>query len=230
MKERLQQLRARIEGMTVRERGLLLLVLVAVLYMLWQAFLLDPLLAERKRLGQQRSTIQQEIAELRQQAAETIERHERDPNAPLRDRLDALTARVDQVERQISSEVSDLIAPTQMSRVLEDLLTRNSDLRLLAIENRRPRPLIPPRTDSADAEDAGEGGQAAAGVFRHGLELRFEGSYRETVAYLKAVEALEWGLYWDGLHLELLEYPAVRIGVRVHTLSLEEGWLGVGGE
>ena len=231
MKERLQQLGARIDAMTVRERALLLLVLAAVLYMLWQMALVDPLLAERKRLRQQRSTLQQEITQLQQQAAETIERHQRDPNAPLRDRLDALTERLDRVERDISSEVSDLIAPTQMSRVLEDLLTRNSALRLLAIENRPPRPLIPPpEGGSGDTEAAQKGGGAAAGVYRHGLELRFEGNYGQTVAYLQELEALEWGLYWDGLRLELEEYPAVRIRMRVHTLSLEEGWLGVGGE
>lgn len=226
MKERLRQLRSRIDGMTVRERALLLLVLAAVLYMLWQTALLDPLLAERKRLQQERTTLHQEIAELQQQAAETIRRHERDPNAPLRERLEALTGRVDEVERAIAREVSDLIAPAQMSRVLEDLLTRNSGLRLRAIENRPPRPLIPPRAE--EPADDGEG--AAAGVYRHGLQLRFEGSYRQTVAYLKELEALEWGLYWDGLHLELQEYPQVRIGMQVHTLSLEEGWLGVGGE
>lgn len=226
MKARLQQLQARLDGMTVRERALLLLVVGAVLYMLWQLFLLDPLLAERKSLRDRQAALGREIPAIEGRIAETIRRHQQDPNAPLRQRLAALKERLDKVERQIAEEITDLIAPHQMSRALEDLLTRNDGLKLHRVENRPARPLIPaPEGDNKEVE--GQAG-AAAGVYRHGLELIFQGDYRQTVAYLEAVEDLEWGLYWDALDLQLEEYPRVRIALEVHTLSLEEGWLGVG--
>lgn len=233
MRERLQQLLEKVDGMSVRERALLLVVAGTVLYVAWQALLLDPLLAERKALIERKASAQQEITRLNREIEETIARHKRDPDAPNRERLAALEQRLESVEATIAEEVAELISPRQMARVLEDVLTRVGDgggLRLISMENLPAEPLLPPAAD-ADGGEAVEGGmgkaeQASAGIYRHRLRMVFEGRFDGTVGYLQALEALPWGLFWDQLRLELVEYPAARVTVEVHTLSLEPGWLG----
>ena len=220
--------------MSVRERALLLVVAGAVLYVAWQALLLDPLLAERKALADRKASAQQEITRLNREIEETIARHKRDPDAPNRERLAALEQRLEAVEATIAEEVAELISPRQMARVLEDVLTRVGDgggLRLLSMENLPAEPLLPAAEDDETAGEAVEGGmgkadRATAGIYRHRLRIVFEGRFDGTVDYLQALEALPWGLFWDQLRLELAEYPVARVTVEVHTLSLEPGWLG----
>lgn len=62
--------------------------------------------------------------------------------------------------------------------------------------------------------------------YRHGLEIEVEGSYAACLAYLNAIEALPWRLYWQVLELDVIDYPQNRIRIEVGTLSLDEGWIG----
>ena len=122
-----------------------------------------------------------------------------------------------ELDRRLKSQMGDLIDPANMARVLEAILTRHTDLRLRRLENLPTRPLL-----------AGEDGNAPeAGVYRHGLEMEFSGSYLSLLAYLKELDALPWNFYWDALELQVDEYPRAVITIRVHTLSLDEGWIGV---
>jgi MSHA biogenesis protein MshJ len=52
------------------------------------------------------------------------------------------------------------------------------------------------------------------------LQLHLEGSYLATLRYLRALEALPWEFFWDGLHFEVIEYPTARVRLDIHTLGL----------
>ena len=65
------------------------------------------------------------------------------------------------------------------------------------------------------------------GIYRHGLQIEFKGSYLSTLEYLKALDALPWNFYWDVLELNVDKYPVSTIVITVHTLSFHEGWIGV---
>ena len=57
--------------------------------------------------------------------------------------------------------------------------------------------------------------------------LRVQGSYLDCLAYLRAIERLPWHLYWARLEMQTGEYPQNDIVIEVHTLSLDEEWIGV---
>ena len=65
------------------------------------------------------------------------------------------------------------------------------------------------------------------GVYQHGIEMTFTGSYLDTLGYLKILQNLPWSFYWDDVLFDVDHYPKSTVIIRVHTLSLEEGWLGV---
>jgi len=66
-----------------------------------------------------------------------------------------------------------------------------------------------------------------ATLFRHGLEIQMRGGFTRILHYLHATENLPWRLYWDTLEYKVETYPDAKIILRVYTLSVDEGWIGV---
>jgi len=113
-----------------------------------------------------------------------------------------------------------LIEPKQMAKVLEVVLAQNTDLKLQRVQSLGAEPLSPIK--------AKEGEEAETlGIYRHGLQIEFKGSYLSTLKYLKALDKLPWNFYWDVLELNVDKYPVSTIVITVHTLSFHEGWIGV---
>ena len=64
-------------------------------------------------------------------------------------------------------------------------------------------------------------------IYRHGLEIEFVGDFSGTVGYLRAIEALPWRLYWDSVSYTVQEHPRALVKIKLYTLSLDKGWIGV---
>lgn len=218
MKERIEQLRLRIDALTLRERAMLFFAFIAVLYMLAQLALFGPLEAQQKHALERIGTLQQEIAAFDEQIQNILRRQSADPDADNRHLQQQITAQLATLDRQIAGTVQGLIAPQQMARVLEEVILRQSGLQLLRIESLAARPLLEPQAGEVTA---------SAGIWRHGVKMEFAGDYKSALAYVRALQDLPWQLYWDELEIAMEKYPRARITIIVHTLSLNEGWIGV---
>lgn len=93
-------------------------------------------------------------------------------------------------------------------------------------------------TASAPADSAQPGansdpGSTAAvaapesGPYLHPVEIVVEGRYLDIVAYLRALESLQWHFYWRVLELETKAYPLNRVRIELSTVSLDKEWIGV---
>lgn len=222
MSKALNSILHRIDAMTLRERALVFLALVFVFYLLWSSLLMDPLEKQQRAMLQRMSAMQGEIRTLELQIQAVVERGKRDPNNAARRELAGYRAELEQLDAHIGSTVGSLIKPQQMARILEEALTRDTRLSLLKVESLGSTPLIAVEPEPPVAED-----EPAVGIYRHGLRLEFEGDYLSALDYLKAVQALPWALYWDGFRIVSIDYPRAHISIEVHTLSLQEGWIGV---
>ncbi|MDO9372216.1 MAG: type II secretion system protein GspM [Gammaproteobacteria bacterium] len=220
LKASLQQLTSRINALAVRERALLGAIVFGVIIALGNTFVYQPFGAERKRLNNDISAVQQQIAALGQQIqAIQATRQGLDPNEETRAQLAALKTESDELDKKITRMMEGLIEPAQMAQMLEEALTREPGLKLVRAKNLGAAPLTPgsataPATPSSPV------------LYKHGLVIEFEGSYLATLRYLKALEALPWRLFWDGVDLRVQTFPQARITITVHTLSLKEGWIG----
>jgi MSHA biogenesis protein MshJ len=221
LSETLASLQTRIDALSLRERGILFLVVALVLYMLWNALLMTPLEKRQKTLLGQINTLRSEITALDQQAVTILERHNRDPNAAERAQLEQLERANAALEQQLKEAISGLIEPQQMAKVLETVLKRQQALHFVRIENLGAEPLLVPQADATQAVTN------EAGIYKHSMRLELQGSFADTLAYLRALEGLQWQFRWDEVELTMLDYPTARVVVTVHTLSLQEGWLGV---
>lgn len=224
MKERFAQWLARIDALSLRERGLLLLVLVFVIYLAWDNLLIGSLDSERKRLTAQIRELQAQTAKIEAQVQATLHAHSLDPDRENREALKQLKSELLALDTQLKDTMLGLIDPRQMSKVLEGVLRRDTHLRLIRIESLAPRPLIGEETKGPGEQDKDS---HLAGVYRHGLAIEFEGTYLDTLRYLKTLEGLPWQFYWDNVELRVGDYPHAHVVITVYTLSLKEGWIGV---
>lgn len=210
-----QRLTARVEALSLRERALVLIAALSVLIAGWYLLLMQPLAAREAQSRRAIAVLRARSASL-EAAAQPLLRGQRiDPNARLRAEIRATHRALETVDRRLNQATVSLIDPRRMASVLETVLRRQRGLELISLKTLGVRPLL-----STPAQDG-------AGVFRHELEIDIVGGYVPLVRYLQSLQREHWKLYWDRVELQVQKYPLSRIRLRVHTLSLRKGWLGV---
>ena len=223
MKARIQRLAERFDALSLRERGLVALAVLVVMYMLWDAALMSPehtrqkqLVAQMYQLNEQMVEVDGQLQALTASLGDSELRRQRQRIAELREALRGLA------DQQAALTV-EFIRPRQMAGVLRDLLGAEGRLTLLKLESLGASPLFPPAQDEEEkAQDA-----ERPRIFKHGMRITFEGDYFTTLRYLQALEAMPWRFYWDELDYRVTEHPRAQVSITIHTLSLEEGWIGV---
>ena len=195
-------------------KGLALFVIVGA----WEALLATPLDSREALASAKIESTRKRIADLDAAIAAAAEGIG-DGMADHRDRLRVLQEQLAAGQDSVRIFTSDLIDPSQMRFVLDDLISQQPGLRLVSATNLESRPLI--------EGDPDEPAHDAPKLYRHGLVLVLEGGYLDCLAYLKSMERLPWRLFWGSLEVETKEYPQSRITIELHTLSLEREWIGV---
>lgn len=212
------------DGLSLRERLLLLAAPLVLLGVTWHQWLWTPLAVEQDLLLERIAATTSEVSLLGARVRGVVARSRKDPNAGLHREIDQVKGRLRQLEDQIRQAADSLIDPGQMAQLLEDLLSSDRVLRLVRLEKLKTEPLF-------EAEEPADGGEPAAvpmgNIYRHGFAIEFEGDYFSTLQYLQALENLPWGVFWDGVEYRVEEYPRARVRLLLHTLSLQTGWVGV---
>ncbi len=221
MKRRFRTLAARVDAWSVRERALLLMALVVVSISLWDMLLNQPLLGRQETLTRREESLVGELealsGALERQAGAAI------PSEDPHRRMERLRLDIQALDREMRGLTRRLVPPGQAVRILEDLRVRGDQLELVAIQSVPPEPFF----TEEELAQASARGETVSQLYRHGLVLRFRGSYLGVMRYLEDVQGLDLNVFWDALELEVAEYPEAQIRLTLHTLSAEEGWLGV---
>jgi MSHA biogenesis protein MshJ len=221
LRQRVTQLLQRIDALSLRERLLVFGAMLVVIGGAWEALLAAPLDAREVIASAKVESMRERIGQL-DEALDVASHGIGDGMTGHLDRIRVLQQQVASADESVRIFTSDLVDPAEMRFVLEDLIRRQTGLKLVSVNNLAGRPLIELEADGANAA-------ASSGpkLYRHGLVLVLEGSYLDCLAYLETVERLPWQLYWGSLVLETEQYPQSRITIELHTLSLEEDWIGV---
>jgi MSHA biogenesis protein MshJ len=227
MKERITKLAASIDRLNLRERLFLFAAGLVIVGGFWEAALAGPLDARRQVAAEKVDALRDRLQQL--ETALTAAADGLSEGMPNQlGRLDSLRQRVADGEEEVRVYTSDLVDPQQMRLVLEDLLRRQSGLKLVSATNLPARPVLEDDTDDAAAAAAPVRDTAQEPrLYRHTLVLKLEGSYLDCLSYLQAVERLPWHIYWSRLEFATDEYPRNAIVLELRTLSLDEEWIGV---
>jgi len=218
-------LREKFDGLSVRERLMLLLALLAVLYQIADTLLIGGQYAQLQQAQARITAQQQNLAQVATQVAEVSQGLRNDPNTPVRQRNDRIRRRIETRKNELALLADELVAPQQMAVLLERVLGEQKGLELLSLQTQRPQLLNAPT--QAEGHDAPKKQSTTFPVFVHGFVVEFSGNYLATLAYLDSLESLREKFYWDRVDFQVIDYPSSRVRLELHTLSLSEDWIGV---
>lgn len=207
----------RIDALSLRERVMVLLAALLLIGVLWDTVLMRPVDRSRKRMEPEVVALRAEVQRLDRTIAELAEQRGSDPNAALRAQLQQERTGIADLDGQLGGLTSGLIAPEQMVQVLDQVLDRSKPLDLVALRTLPAEPLA----------SLVPGEALPSQIFRHGVEIELEGSYLDLLAYLRALDQLQWRFYWQTLELDVTAHPRIRVKLTAYTLGQEEAWIGV---
>jgi MSHA biogenesis protein MshJ len=211
--------------MAVRERVLIAVTAAVLLAAIAFVGHIEPAQKAIKAEGSALQSARAELLQARSQIEALRVRLAEDPDASARSRLQALQQELAAVDTQLEQQMGQVISPERMARLLQDLLESNKRLTLIRIASEPATPANALLGVEETAEAAPDANIPA--LYRHGLQIEFSGDYLSALEYLRAIEELPWRLFWDRIDLQTEDYPRVSIRLRVYTLSLSEGWIGV---
>lgn len=208
----LQALSARIDALTVRERVILFVTGLVLVWGLGDALLLGPAQRQRTALAEQLTELSARAGSA-QQSLETLAGRPDKP-AEARRRRAALEREVDIRLKATAALRGHLVEARDMPRVLEGLLARQPGLRLVALKTLAPEPIA-------------QLAEGSAAYYRHGVALTLEGGYTALTSYLRGLEQAPLGVLWASADLDASDHPHLRLTLVVYTLSENTTWLKV---
>ncbi len=215
-----------VDQQPVRQRLLLLVAVVAVFLTLWDAVLMRSSKMREEQAESDTALLEKQVKALELQAEATLKKLAADPNLERRKRKAELERQLADLDSGFNERTADLIPPSEMVRVLKELLGRDSGLQLVRLESVPASALLAP-----DEESGSEGkvdlGSGPVRLFRHGLVLEMSGDYLSVLRYVQAIEQLPWKFFWESMTYQVQQWPVGRITLKLLSLSSEEGWIGV---
>uniref|UniRef100_Q47HN4 MSHA biogenesis protein MshJ n=1 Tax=Dechloromonas aromatica (strain RCB) TaxID=159087 RepID=Q47HN4_DECAR len=217
------RLNKRYSSLAKRERQLVAVALILGPLLIGNALFVDPL---RARLNGTENTIATESASAAQLQAEAANLQQQlaiDPDAGRKAELAALSGERDKLDEQLRQLGSALVRPEEMNALLERLLARHPGLRLLSLKTLAPQSAL----GRVDVAKEGETAERSFDLYRHGVEIRLEGSYGQLQAYLAQLEKMPQHLLWGQLSYRVIDYPKAEMTLTVYTLSPDRSWLAL---
>jgi MSHA biogenesis protein MshJ len=215
----LESAMSRFDRMSLRERALVAFAVLAIVVMLWTVTLWDPIAERQQALIGELEGLQQTMVS----TAETLDAStQNDPATLALKKEELLRKELADINSKLASQSAGLIAPEHMVQVIQDVLARQRGVTLISLHNKPLTTLTKPKAATPEAADA-----AASGPYMHPVELVIEAPYLDILAYLHALEALEWRFYWKLLELETVRHPTNRVRIEINTLSMDKDWIGL---
>lgn len=227
VKDRWLALGKRFDAQSPRERALIAAALVGGVLLLGFSLLVDPALSRARIAERQIAQSNSEVVAIQAQLQVLRTQLQVDPDAGRRSEIESLkkdAAAADAAIRQIQS---GLVPPEEMNALLERLLARNSGLRLLSLKSLPPVNLAESVAESSRGAEKTAPASIGPGLFRHGVEMKLEGSYAEVLNWLRLLEEAPQKVLWGDVRYVVIEYPRAQVTLTVFTLSLDRSWLAI---
>jgi MSHA biogenesis protein MshJ len=230
LKQQWETLAAKINALNRRERSMVLVAALAVLAVVMNTLLLEPLAQRKKTMLAQMFADRGQMQDAQQQLQSMVSAANIDPDTPNRARLASLQQQMQEVDRDLQQAQNTLVSPDHMAVVLEGILKKDGQLKLVSLKTLPASGLLDAAAAEAPGQPKAENKVAAtteAPVYRHGVELTVEGRYLDMMQYLAELERLPWHILWSSITLSAGEYPISTMTVTVYTLSLDKTWLSI---
>jgi MSHA biogenesis protein MshJ len=228
----------RINGRSLRERVVLLVVCCVMSGAFAYLTLLSPTLAAKDKSRREVMSKESESAALLTQI-QAVAKDRQDPDRDNKARIEQLKQLLVDTEAGLNKKRDRIVPPEKIGSLLEEVLARHGKLVLVDMKSLPAKPLFDQKEEPSE-QSAGRPGarkslepareqaqDAVRGIYRHGIEIRVRGSYLELVQYLVDLEKLPMQVFWSDALLESKDYPDIELKVTLFTVSFDKVWLTV---
>ncbi len=217
----------KVDALKTRERVLVLLMAFAVIYMVWDFLIFNPLAEAKSSIDKEVTAVEQKIGAMQTEEKAILSAVNADPDRDVKQRIVLLEQQLNQLNTTLEELSLGLVPVEKLTSILRDVLQSTGGLQLQSLRTLPVEAVALSSPASADDIADGEDEIATTGVYRHRVTLTVKGDFRELIDYLRALEAMHWRFYWDELLFEEDHYPDALIQLHVYTLSTDEGLFGV---
>ena len=247
LQSRWQQAATSYNARPIAEKWIIAAAAVGALIWLYYLFVLTGQNTQVTALDRQLMTARAALISMEQREQAARQAAIDDPNQAVRLRIERAMAEQERLDGLLTELAGNLVTPQAMTRLLTSMLQDTGGIELVRVENLAPMPMRNAMAASdvykrqsesvADPESgqAAEDTDLASGalnerrqqVFQHSLVLELQGDFLSLIEYLGRVESFAASFFWDELTVEQQTWPNATIRLQLHTLSTEEGFVGV---
>lgn len=223
------RLMASFDAKVPRERMLISLALIGGVLLVGGSVFVDPVLQRARQAKGGAAQSDAELATVLSQTDVVRRQLETDPDAERKLDIERLNARLKELEQNLQALEDRFVPPEQMSNLLDSLLANNVRLRLLSLKSLAPVNLADVAQGKISEKSADKLPQPTnpLGLYKHGVELRLEGSYPDLYAWLAQLEHSQKKILWGDVRLSVVEHPRAVMTLIVYTLSTDKAWLSI---
>ena len=209
LKGHLQPWLDRVDALELRERVLLMVAAVVVLFLLVDTLWIQPALKAQQVTEQRISEYETKLHALGQSTQLLTYKTGDDPAEARRRYRDQLSGELAELDTRILSQLGALVEPAQAAQVLEQLLSGHPGLKLASL-SASIEPL-----SGLELDNQGRG----AGLARYQLDMVLRGGYLDVLDYLRSLENMPWKFFWEQVNFQSTEYPEAETRLRLYTLG-----------
>jgi len=218
----------KVDVLSLRERILILIAVLAVVYLIVYITLLGAVLDRQQLLKKQIRADARQSVSMRQQIQAILSNPSLDPDSDNRKKLAELKEKQALASASLADMHRQLVSPDKMAGLLKDVLKKNQQLKLIALKTLAPVE-INPQSKAVNGPRAidSKSSEAKVSLYLHGMELKVQGRYLDLLSYLHTLETLPWHMLWGRISLVADKYPQSTLTITIYTLSLNETWLSL---
>jgi MSHA biogenesis protein MshJ len=206
---------ARVNGLTQRERIILLVFLTSIMLGAWDALYLSRSMMEHRHLVSRSMEMTQNVGRIDEQIEPLKKALAAGNDVEARARMELMQSRRLHLERDISAASARLVTAANMNDVLDILVRERPGLMLNAL-----------RTLPVKAVNLGTKADPL-NLYEHAVEISVSGSFSAIRDYLRDIEDREARLVWDSLQFARTDSDKGTVKLVVRTLGRDEAFIQV---
>ena len=204
------------DKLKLREQQLLFISIPATIVFVAFLLFIEPEFKNTQMLDKQVDRMHKQLALAEQGTQELLSQASVDPSTGVKQQIKSLEAQLLKLNKASEGELNQLVSPSAMPILLEELFEQADDLALVSMQSVKPDILF---GDTSNSEQAP--------IYKHGMQITFEGSFFATRDFLSSAENLGWKLYWQDLNYTVDKHPNATTTLSLFTLSTSEAFIGV---
>ena len=226
-----RKLQARYESLAMRERLLIVMTGLALGASAWDFVVNQPMTTARAEQAVELERLRSDVKAQRVLAATLRLDGGRAEVEALHAAVTKARADLSAIEQRLQTRMAGFVPAGKAEQMLADVLAHYPGLSLVSAEVLQAEPLgLGGRTgevrEASTAPDAPAGSSSHTPLYKHGLRLELSGNYLDSLAYMRELEELPWGLSWDRVEYQISTHPIGRLVIEMHTISDREEWGG----